>query len=816
MTKNIFSNLVLNTLLCLPLIVYSQSSAEKNQGKVAGKIMDSSQFEVVYASVSLFQNNTTLVNNGISNENGEFIIPNIEPGTYYIQVNHYEFEIYNSDSFTISENEIKTIPDIILKATTNSLDEVVVTRKKQLIEVKADKIIYNVASSPSASGTNGLDLLKKAPGVTLGINNEISLLGKKNVQVYLNGVQSRLSGDDLTTFLQSLTSDIIDSIEIISNPSSKYDAEGTGGIINIRMKKNISTGFNGNITSSFTQGIETKYSNNLSMNFGSEKIKTNFDITQSQNNDLEYFNDGKKQNNSIFYLDSEELRIRKGVNVGLGIDAQLSENHFLSLTGRGLFNNNNNELNSITDIYQADPQEFEETLASQSYLDGKSSNYIANLNHFWNTSSSSTLSTNLSLGIYDTQRNTLQPNTYFEEDGTTVIRVEDNAFDADTSIDLWSGKVDYEKEWDKITVTTGIKYAQIKTTNGFVFYNIENKIPIYDPTKSNDFKYTENVAAFYANANWKIIPSLTLNAGLRIENTDSRGELISEIPIDNKDVPRNYTDFFPNIGLMYELSENHSFNLGFGKRITRPSYQDLNPFETPTSQLVVWKGNPFLKPNYITNYQLSYTFKQKLVITTMYSKTEDFFAKVIELREDGITQIIPRNMDQAINYGISLSYPATITKFWDLIFYGNASHQSFDGNIEGTVIDLEADLWDYSIQNILKLPLDFLVDLTFTQRSDWIWRGSAFIEGTYNLSFGIRKDFLDKRLQIRITGNDILRTETDYPYNSNYGGTEINGVYTDDNRRFGLGATYKFGNQKSKSKRRTKSALDDELNRIGD
>lgn len=814
MTKNFLPIFYASIIFLLTYHAKAQSITQENLSEISGKILDKSSFEVVYASISLIKDNTTLVSNTISSSSGEFVFYNVEPGSYSLKIEHYEFENYNSSKFTISENETIVIPNIILSSSTNNLDEVVITRKKQLIEVKADKIIYNVSSSPSASGSNGLDLLKKAPGVTLGIDNEISLLGKKNVQIYLNGVQSRLSGDDLTTFLQSLTSDVIDSIEIISNPSSKYDAEGTGGIINIRLKRNISTGFNGNITSSFTQGELLKYNNNVSLNYGSEKIKTNFDITQSENNEFEGFNDEKKQNNSIFLLDSEELKIRKGVNVGLGIEAQINDNHFLSLNGRGIFNNNDNELNSITDIYQAVPLEYSETLFSQSFLDGNSSNYIANLSHFWNTSSTSTLITNLSLSLYDSEKSTLQPNTYFEEDGETIIATEDNLFNADTSIDLWSGKIDYEKDWDKIVFTTGIKYAQIKTNNGFVFYNIEDEIPIYDPTKSNVFNYTENVAALYANINWNIFPSLTLNAGLRVENTDSRGVLISDIPVDNKDVPRNYTDFFPNVNLNYEFNDNHSLNAGMGKRITRPSYQDLNPFETPTSQLVVWKGNPFLKPNYITNYQLSYTYKQKLVITTMYSKTEDFFAKVIELRDDGITQIIPRNMDQAISYGISVSYPATLTKFWDIILYGNASHQSYEGNIENSIIDIEADLWDYNIQNILKLPQDFLIDITFTQRSEWIWRGSAFIEGTYNLSFGVRKDLLDKKLQIRITGNDILNTESEYPYYSNYGGTEINGIYTDDSRRFGLGATYKFGNQKSKSKRKTNSALDDELNRI--
>ena len=148
---------------------------------------------------------------------------------------------------------------------------------------------------------------------------------------------------------------MIDSIEIISNPSSKYDAEGTGGIINIRMKKNVATGFNGNETSSFTKGLDYKYSNNLSLNFGREKLKTNFDITQSRDNNLEIFDDVSQQNNSILDLNSKENQIRNGYNLGIGLEAQLSKNHSLNLNARGIFNTNTNTLNSTTDIYQANP-----------------------------------------------------------------------------------------------------------------------------------------------------------------------------------------------------------------------------------------------------------------------------------------------------------------------------------------------------------------------------------------------------------------------------------------------------------------------------
>jgi outer membrane receptor protein involved in Fe transport len=808
MTIKKYCGVMLVAFLC-----FSFNTLAQTEGQLKGKLRDANNVEVVYASLSLFQKDSVFVKSAISTTTGDFNIIALTPGIYRLQVDHIEFETFVTPDFTISENETKTLSDIVLRPASNSLDEVVINHKKAQIEVKADKLVFNVASSPSASGTNGLDLLKKSPGVTVDLDNSISLLGKKNVQIYLNGVPSRLSGDDLTTFLQSMTSDVIDSIEIISNPSAKYDAEGTGGIINIRMKRNMATGFNGSATSSFTKGVEYKYSNNLSLNYGSGKINTNFDITQSEDDNLEIFLDQKQQNNSILFLDSREVQSRKGYNIGFGLDANLSDKHYLSLSGRSILNNNDNNLNSTTDIYQASPLEFSETLSSQSYLDGQSSNYIVNLNHIWSMSDTASLNTNFSLGLYDTDKSTLQPNTYFDADGV-IIDTDNTTFDANTNINLWSAKVDYEKEWEQITFSIGAKYTRIATENGFKFYTIEDDETIFDPTKSNDFNYTENVAAAYANLSLKLSNVLTINAGLRVENTDSRGKLISDTDIDNKDVPRNYTDYFPNIGILFDNQNDHSLSLSLGRRITRPNYQDLNPFETPTSQLVIWKGNPFLKPNYIMNYQASYAYRQKLIITASYSKTKDFFAKIIEITGEDETQIIPRNMEKSINYGISVSYPLKINSFWDVIGFANVSQQSFQGDLEGTIIDLETTLWDYRIQNELNITKGFLVDITFTQRGDWIWRGTVDIEGTHGLSFGIRKDFLNKKLQIRATGSDIFRTETDYPYNSNYGGIQLHGTYTNDNQRFGLGATYKFGDQQSKTKKKTKSALDDELDRI--
>lgn len=471
-----------------------------------------------------------------------------------------------------------------------------------------------------------------------------------------------------------------------------------------------------------------------------------------------------------FLLDSKDKQIRDGYNIGVSLESQVNENHYIGINARGIFNTNENRLNSFTDIFTNQPYELSEILFSQSLVDGTSNNYLINGFHLWDLKNSCSLTTNLSYGIFDSNRLTMQPNTYFESDGTTIIEKDDTQFNSDTKINLWSAKIDYEKNWEKVSLTTGFKYAHVNTQNSFQFFNVTNQTPAFDATKSNDFGYTENVTAYYTNLNFSLHEKWSLNTGLRVENTASRGQLFSDVTIDNKDVSRNYTDFFPSIGLSYDDQEKHSISLGIGRRIARPNYQDLNPFESPVSQLVVWKGNPFLNPNYIMNYQTSYSYLQKYIVTISYSKTTDFFSRIVEITGNESTQIIPRNMDNATNFGVSVSFPLTLTTFWDVQVLGNISQETFNGNVESTTIDLKNNLWDYRIQNILKLPSDFLVNITFTQRSKWIWRGSVFIEGTQGLSFGIRKDFLDKKLQVRITGSDILRTESDYPYTSNYGG----------------------------------------------
>lgn len=214
------------------------------------------------------------------------------------------------------------------------------------------------------------------------------------------------------------------------------------------------------------------------------------------------------------------------------------------------------------------------------------------------------------------------------------------------------------------------------------------------------------------------------------------------------------------------------------------------------------------------NYQVSYSYKSKLVITNLYSVTTDYFASILLIDDTNITYLIPQNMATAINNGLSINYTAAVTKWWEIIPFVNYNYQKFNGEFENTVVDLELNTYNFRIQNNFNLPANLKIDLTYAYNSSFIWRGSLVMDPTSSVNLGVRKDFFKDKLQLRATVTDILNNASDLNYYGNYGGLIIDGVYSFDYSRIGVGLTFKFGNQKVKSVKRKGSALDDELNRM--
>jgi len=785
------------------------------QSKITGLVKDKNGETIPYANVVLFTSaDTVFIKGAVTDPDGTYAFNAIQPGSYFCEISMVGFAKVKTSTFNLSSTSGSIDLGETVLSDNLELQEVEIIGQKAMIEVRPDKLVFNVSSTPSVSGIDGLELLKRAPGVNVDMDNNVQLLGKSGVRIFINGRPTRLSGTDLANLLQNLGSDNVEDVEIISNPSAKYEAEGDAGIININLKRNINTGFNGNLMASFSQGRYFRNNESLTLNYGGEKVKATFGISRVDHERYDNFLDVKNQNGFLLFFKSDELINLEGYNLNSAVEWIISPKHSLNFSGAAIINSNYNELQSTTDISFDETTTIDEILKSETILDKESSNYNFNINHKWDISETSELSSDFSFGKFGSQGNTYQPNTFFEADGTTVISVSDNAFDSDTYIDLWSAKADYEKEWEGVTLSLGGKYSSIKTDNQFDFFNIEGGEPILDQSRSNDFTYEEKVSAGYAIADIKLNSSMSISGGFRVENTASRGKLESAQELENNDVKRNYTNFFPSISWSYNNEKNHAVSASIGRRITRPNYQNLNPFITPLSELTAWQGNPFLSPSYTMNYQVTYAFKKKLTITNSYSEISDFFSTIFEISGDQSNILVPRNMEKSRNYSLSISYPFNIADFWEVIAFANAGYRSYAGDLEGTVIDLEINTWSFSVQNGFTLPYGIQMDLSYRNYSDWIWRGSVRVKGNQRLDFGFRKSFLSGQLEVRITGSDVFRTDSDYFYNGQYGGIAVDGVRSFDNQRFGAGATWNFGNQKLKKMRRAKGAMDDELRRI--
>ena len=797
---------------CLISVTLAQNGGSQIKGFVFGPGNE----PAIYSTVVLLNKDSVLVKGTLSQLDGMFLLDKVETGDYFLQIRNIEFNTYTTKRFSVDQNDLIDLENILLTPSNTQINEVVVTAQKALIEVHPDKMVFNVASSVNASGSSGLELLSKAPGVILDMDNNIILQGKSGVIIYINGRPSRLSGQDLTNMLQGMRSDNIESVEIITNPSSRYDAEGTAGIINIVMKKNLSAGFNGNMITGFTRGEYSRSNIGTTFNYNTDKISSNSSISLTQDDFLERFDELARQSGYILDKKTDAVNKRNGVNFNTGLDYTISPRSTFSFDGRVFLTHRDNNLQSNTGITDEANLLPSEILKAETLDKIPSANYNLNLNYRYTTGSNSSISADLSYGRFSSNKDTRQPNTYYDAGNNAILRKFDSRYDSDTYIDLWSGMLDYGTKIGRFNFSSGAKYSYIKTDNRLAFYNILEDSPVFDITRSNDFTYLEKITAIYTIVNVKPAPKITLNAGIRMENTSSLGVLDSPIPVEDSEVPRNYTDFFPNISIAYSDDNTHAISLNYGRRITRPNYQFLNPFESRMSELSAWKGNPFLKPNYITNYQITYAFKRKLVIANNYSVTRDFFATIFEIANEKGNRLIPRNMDKATNNGLTVSYPYQVAKWWEFASFFVYNYSTFKGDLEGTVIDLEAHIYNFRFQNSFKLPEGILMELTYYWNSPWIWRGSVEVDKYHGLNFGIRKDFLNKKLLIQLTGSDIFRTGSDFFYKSNYGGMVVDGLVTFDNQRFGFTVTYNFGNQQEKTRKRGRSAIEEEMRRISE
>lgn len=778
---------------------------------IKGTVLSSDGTPILYAAVTLNSVlDGSLIKATISGEDGKFELKGIVPSEYEFKVSSIGYS--DEDRKLNYEGGTLDLGQIMLTEATENLKEVTVVAEKPMVQVLADKTVFNVQNTINATGTSAFELLRKAPGVTVDNNGGFIVEGKTGVQIFIDGKLSILQGEDLTNFLESLQATDIEAVEIITQPSSKYDAAGNAGIINIKLKKDKSLGTNGTYNTGATSGEFIRY--NSSINFNNRGKKGNLYGTYSNRfgKTTGFLNLLRTQSNTQFDARTTSIYDRNSNNIKLGYDYYLNSKHTIGTVFNGNFNNGFSINNTRTPIRPFDVVQVDSILVALNQVDNTSYNINANINYKYADTLGHSLNVDLDYGGYNSDRNAFQPNTFFDPSESVVFRETITFQETPIDIEIATAKVDYEQNFLKGNLGLGFKLSYVDTDNTFNFFNENNGQNILDDTQSNQFRYTENINAAYFNYNRKW-GKWNLQFGLRVENTVSDGNLESTQENENNRVERNFTDFFPSAGLTYQLNRKNQFALNYSRRIQRPNYQSLNPFQFRLNELSFSEGNPFLQPQYTDNIKLSHTFNYRLTTSVSYSRITDFFARVTLEESESVSNLTTLNVANQEVFNLGVSYPKKLFSWWDVYVSLNAFISDYRAT-SPEFLPVRQETLNFYGQNTFSLPNNWRLEVSGWYNSPSIWGGTYQTDALGSLNAAVQKKFMDGRFTARLSVNDILFTS---PWSgiTQFGELFIDGSGGSDSRRVAFGLTYDFGRNEIKKSRKRKTGLEDENDRIG-
>jgi iron complex outermembrane receptor protein len=785
-------------------------------GSISGKITDDNN-EPLTGAVAELRNaaDSSLAKANAADAKGNFSFVNVKAGNYYLKTSFIGFNQYSGSAFAYDGSSEKEMPVIKMSASSLTLKQAEVAAIKPLIEVRSDKTVFNVENSINSTGSTAYELLQKAPGVVVDNNDNISLKGRGGVLVQIDGKDMRLSTEELGDYLKSIQSADVESIELISNPSSKYDAAGTAGIINIRLKKNKNFGTNGSLTLGYASGDYSKYNTSLSLNNRSKKVN----VYGSYGN-----NWGTRKNEFYLYreqmpyiYDQSSIFKRWGLshNYKAGVDYTLSKKNSLGLMVNGNYNDIDGSTTNKNIIESFSSKEVVSILHSDQTMTNLTNNFNLNLNHHFTDTTGHDLTTDFDYGYYDSKRNNYQPNIYTQADDRTITSEKYYRSITPTTITIYTLKSDYSQRLLKGKLGIGYKVSLVNTDNTYDFYNINNSVETIDNTFSNHFVYTENVNALYLNYQ-RTFNKIDVQAGVRMENTQSEGDLkTATANTDDKNVKHSYTDFFPSAGLTWNANKNNSIALVYSTRIDRPNYQELNPFEFKLDELSFRKGNPFLDPQYSNTVELSHTYKYTITTSASYSHTRDFFAQITDTLPGGKSYITSRNLATENVLGGNVSASVQPVQWFSVYVNAGVYNQKYDADFgNNKTIHTALTAFNLYAQNTIKLPGDFSIEISGWYNSGGVWGGAFVTKGQGQLDLGLQKKLFHDQGTLKLSYTDVLHTAPWDSYNT-YGGIIIRAHGNWESQQFRASLTWRFGNRQMKASRQRATGSESEQKRIG-
>ncbi|MBU3026751.1 MULTISPECIES: outer membrane beta-barrel family protein [Zobellia] len=784
-------------------VLYSQELS------ITGVVNDEEDHAVSFANVLLLSaTDSSLVTGTSTDEAGAYELQNITAGRYLIKASYIGNE---SDVMAFDLDTDKELAPLVLEDTDQKLDEVVVTSQKPRLERKIDRLVFNVENTAYADG-DVWDVLKITPSVMI-VNDKLSVKGSNSVGLLINGRKINIPHDDIVNLLSGTSASNVENIEVITNPPAKYSAEESV-LINIVMKKNIIAGYNGAVYNKYVQGVLPKHTIGTDHFFKGKKTQLSFNYNFGHDRKVVYYTDitNFPQNDgslSTWTAEQEHLNRNKEHNFSLFFDYDISEKSRLSFTSITLWEP------EIARVYDTDTEltgdsrwsSFEtlnnaerEKLNTSYYID-----YIQDLGE-----NGEQLSFNAHYTFYD-ETDAQLLNTAFYNTTGGLAGENDFTTDASQKINLYSFQGDYEAPLgDNGKIETGLRYAGIASNSSILQEGFDRDQPGIDPSASSNFDYDESIYAAYVSYSgkwdrWK------LKTGLRAEYAQTEGEWDMEPQFNER---KNF-QLFPSGSIQFSPNEKHDLNLYYFRKISRPRYNSINPFQTFQSTFSTIEGDPELLPS--TRYYIAtgYTYDKSYTVELFYKRKKNGLAQLIfQNNDNNLLRFISSNLDQEWAYGIDLSLNKNFTDFYNCYVLASFYNETFRFSNLSTNEPVELDQFSWFVRT--SNSFSFLSDRSLTADLNLVYTapmlsGNSKFDAFGALNLMFRKTFYNKKLSISLGVEDIFNQGNQFN-TRNYQDQNGTSLQRGENRLLVTGLRYRFGNSKIRDNKKSKRV--DERNRI--
>lgn len=757
------------------------------QIKITGKIIDSDSKPVDFAEVLLLTTDSTAVKVAFSDSVGRFQVE-APKGEYILQLRQLGKVLYAHALLLEKDTAMGTIPVQTLKI----LQEVVITARKPLIERKIDRFVFHVENSIAATGGDAIDVLRIAPGLQVQ-NDQVAIIGRSSMQVMVNERLILLTGEDLIHFLKNLKAEDIKSIEVITTPPAKYEAQGNSGLINIVMKEAKNNSFNGSARASLSQSRQSIGSTGLSLNYQKNRLTltsstsyTTGSTTPYQRYILSYptyrwFEENQKRSYIHSIGSRSTIDYKASAKTRLGADYTFSN-------GTPVV-----EASHISSVYPAASTIADSTIRNESRVTTNKTMHTANLYALTKLDTSGKKIT-FDLGYinYDSQTNN---RFYTHSFDANNVAISNRAFSAknagNQNIHILTTKldVDYPTQWANISF--GGKLTFIQTKSQVSLFNSITGTDILDPAQSNAFTYTESTHALYASVNKTLTSKIEMLLGLRGENTQTTGYSQT---LDQTHT-NNYFQWFPTAFLMYSLNAEKTISLSYSRRIDRPSYKDVNPFRFYSTAYNYSEGNPFLQPYFTHNAELSLSQGNRQGSIYVQASRNNY-DQVTYVSTDNYTQVVkPANFYNQTTIGFQQSYSFTVKKWWENSSYLSVFYSQTTSSIPEVVPNISHWSGSFNTQNtfVLDTKRHYKTEFSASYQLPSI-AGSYRLSSYAQINVGIKASWIKNTLQASLTVVDIFKTNKQTFTQTVNRITQENLDYA-DLRRIRVSLTYSFGKQ---------------------